>query len=305
MPFSSEHQALLRIQLWDILQSGKGEWGRVFMVGLIGLILLSIAILPLEFIPMFEHFEKIFLAIEIIITILFTVEYILRIYAAPSRLHYIFSFYGLIDFVAIAPFFVGFFHTEALKLLRLTRLLRILKISHIQAATIQNEATTIEGNIGLFTDEHILYVVSRHPLFLMFGLVPPLISISTALFILLAFPGNSVTISIVLTLGIFTLIFLYKAWLDYRHDVIYVTTHRLIFQNWHLLGRNTNQVNFRAIMNVKPEYTGIWSYLLGFGSIVIETAAETASIRQSLVRSHEKAANIIMERVVKAKEGSL
>src|SRR3989338_621474 len=262
MQFSHERQTLLRTQLWDILHSGKGKVGRVFTIFLIALILLSIALLPLEFTPIFERFDTVFIGVETTITIFFTIEYILRIYAAPSRLQYIFSFYGLIDLVAIAPFFIGLLHTDALRLLRLTRLLRILKISHIEAATAQNEQSAIDGNVGLFEGEQILHVISHHPLFLMFGLVPPLISISTALFVLLAFPGNHITISIVVTLAIFTLIFLYKAWLDYRHDVIYVTTHRLVFQNWHLLGRNTNQVNFRAIMNVKPEYTGIWSYLL-------------------------------------------
>jgi len=153
--------------------------------------------------------------------------------------------------------------------------------------------------VGLLAGEKVDFVVSRHPLILIIGLFPVLVALSTALVIYALLGPSTVSISIMGTLIVFSCIFLWKALLDYNFDVIYVTSHRLIFQNWHLLGRNTNQVNYRAITNVKPKYTGIWSYILGFGSIIIETPSVSRGvIEHGFVKQHEKAAHSIMQRCV-------
>lgn len=66
---------------------------------------------------------------EIVIVTLFALEYAFRIYAAPRRLAYIFSFYGLIDVLAIAPsVFLAGFDLRSLRAIRALRVLGLLKM---------------------------------------------------------------------------------------------------------------------------------------------------------------------------------
>jgi len=61
---------------------------------------------------------------------IFTAEYVYRIYAAKDKLKFIFSIYGLIDLLAIAPFFLSLaVDLRALRVVRLIRLLRLLKLA--------------------------------------------------------------------------------------------------------------------------------------------------------------------------------
>ena len=52
-------------------------------------------------------FRQILHISETVITVLFTVEYVLRVVTAPSKLHYVFSFYGIVDLLAILPFYIS------------------------------------------------------------------------------------------------------------------------------------------------------------------------------------------------------
>ena len=71
--------------------------------------------------------------LEWIFTLMFTVEYLVRIYSSPKRLSYIFSFYGLVDLLAILPTYLAIFLPGAsywlvLRLLRVLRVFRVLKL---------------------------------------------------------------------------------------------------------------------------------------------------------------------------------
>lgn len=283
----------IRTRLWDILHFGKGRAGHLFSRFLVVLILTSLAILPLEFVAAFEEYHGALVTIEVVLTVLFTVEYLLRLYAAPGRLRYVFSFFGIIDFFSILPFYLGFLGTQYVRVFRLARLIRLLKLSRIEAAAAVEKETASE--VELLPGEHIEYVVSKHPIFLFLCLLPPLFLTSISFGTLFLAGQSPIALSFAVTLFLFTGIFLWKALLDYNYDVIYVTSHRLIFQNWHLFGREMNQVSYRSITNVKQRYMGILGYLLGFGSIAIETPAVAAGkIEHKLVHSHEKAAQCIM-----------
>lgn len=105
--------------------------GRLFDLILLGIIVLSVIIVMLETVKGFDtkyHYELIVL--EWIITIFFTLEYILRIISIKKPLKYIFSFYGIIDLIAILPMYLSFFFVGAsvLTLIRALRLLRLFKI---------------------------------------------------------------------------------------------------------------------------------------------------------------------------------
>lgn len=67
--------------------------------------------------------------LEILLTIIFTVEYVLRLISTPSHEHYFFSFYGLIDLITILPIYlILFLPTEMVNYVTIFRLLRVLRL---------------------------------------------------------------------------------------------------------------------------------------------------------------------------------
>jgi len=81
--------------------------GKAFDIVLLVLIVLSIVVVLMETMPEFESYKIWFTYAEWILTILFTVEYILRIYIARNHWGYIFSFYGVIDLLSIIPTYLS------------------------------------------------------------------------------------------------------------------------------------------------------------------------------------------------------
>ena len=111
------------------------------------LILLNITAVCLESIKdIGNKYEKSFFYFEMFSVFIFGIEYLLRVWSAPARedlgqgssfikrLKYIFSFTGLIDFVAIIPSIITYFGGLDLRWLRVLRLLRLLKISNYSSA---------------------------------------------------------------------------------------------------------------------------------------------------------------------------
>jgi len=283
-----------------VLHEGKGRPGKVLNFSLIVLVLLSVAILPLEFLPNFPKFDGVLYTVEAIVIGVFTVEYLLRIYAAPNRLKYIFSFFGIVDLISIMPFYAGLFGTEYVRALRLVR---FIKIAEIESSAQNDEEEQMHKGVGLVEGERVEYVVTKSPIVLFLGAIPPVIAIGFGLATLLAFEGDPLSIAVAVVLFLFGLIFVWKMWLDFGYDVIYVTNYRLIFHNQHLLGRSINQVSYPAITNVKPFYPSVFSYLLRYGSLVVDTAAEhPGQIGLHTVRKHEHAAHIIMQKTFEAKQ---
>lgn len=286
-----------RKELWGILHDGEGLSGRAYNFLLIVLILLSLALLPLEFIDAFKDYHDALAIIEIVTTSIFTVEYFMHIYAAPRRLRYIFSFYGLIDLLSIAPFYVGLLGTQYVRALRVVRLFRLGEIQSTDAS----EKTAESDQITLIEGESVEHIVRHHPFFLFVGCITPIIAATPGIALFLKFPGNPVALSAGTALLLFSIIFLWKAWLDYVYDVIIITNHRMILQNQHILGRSINQINYMVVANVKPYYPTIFHYFLRAGSLIIETpAADIGRIELHMVRRHEHAADIIMQKCVLA-----
>jgi voltage-gated potassium channel len=105
--------------------------GRLFDLILLGLILLSVLLVMLETVEGFDkkhHSELVFF--EWVITIFFTIEYLLRIISINKPLRYISSFYGIIDLIATLPMYLSFFFagTSIFTTIRALRLLRLFKI---------------------------------------------------------------------------------------------------------------------------------------------------------------------------------
>jgi voltage-gated potassium channel len=122
---------ILRQRIHIIIYGTDTVAGRLFDLILLGLILLSVFLVMLETVKGFDakyHHELIIL--EWIITIFFTLEYILRIATTNRPRNYIFSFFGIIDLLAILPMYLSFFlvGSKVFSIIRALRLLRLFKI---------------------------------------------------------------------------------------------------------------------------------------------------------------------------------
>ena len=120
-----------REQLYIVIFHSDTRGGRRFDIVLLWLILLSIAAVFMESIASVrkEHYQLI-TSFEWFFTVCFTIEYALRVYSYPNRLRYIFSFYGIIDLLAILPAYLGLFipNLQYLLVIRAMRLLRVFRI---------------------------------------------------------------------------------------------------------------------------------------------------------------------------------
>ncbi len=105
--------------------------GKIFDIVLIITIFISLLIVLLDSVKEYHlNFGDLFYFAEWIFTILFTIEYILRIYCIRRVGSYIFSFYGIIDFLALIPTYISLFYpgTQVLAVIRVLRVLRIFRI---------------------------------------------------------------------------------------------------------------------------------------------------------------------------------
>jgi phosphoserine phosphatase RsbU/P len=135
-PLSSALAALHRLAA--LLVEGDGRCARAFESLILALIVFSVLSVGLVAMPGVPDWALQALRVgEVVVVAVFTLEYLLRIVAAPQKLVFIFSFQGLVDLASIAPFYLGGFDTRWLRLLRMLRLLRVLKLrTHLLEATV-------------------------------------------------------------------------------------------------------------------------------------------------------------------------
>ncbi|QMU29222.1 ion transporter [Adhaeribacter radiodurans] len=125
----------LKHKIYTIVFEAETKAGRTFDIILLFLILLSVLIISIETVPeIVLNYRQYFKTIEWVFTFLFTLEYILRIYSSPRPFRYIFSFFGIVDFLAILPtylslFLVGSQYLLVIRILRLLRAARIFKLT--------------------------------------------------------------------------------------------------------------------------------------------------------------------------------
>lgn len=110
--------------------------GRLFDVILLWIILFSILLIMLETVPSLNRkYYELFKVLEWIITGFFTVEYLMRIWVVQKKSGYIFSFFGIIDFLSVIPSYIGLFVAgyQTLMILRAIRLLRLFRVFQLTA----------------------------------------------------------------------------------------------------------------------------------------------------------------------------
>ena len=121
----------IRKRLYEIIFESDTRAGRLFDTTLLIVILVSILVVLLE--SMGGIRERYYLPLKVIewtITIIFTIEYILRIWVVNRPVKYILSFYGIVDFMTLLPSYLGLFIAggESLLVIRMLRILRVFRI---------------------------------------------------------------------------------------------------------------------------------------------------------------------------------
>lgn len=135
-PLESPKRTGWRESLHETIYESNTPAGRIFDISLLVLILLSILVVILDSIKVYRvRYGDVFNTLEWIFTIVFTIEYILRLVSIRQPLKYVFSFLGMIDLLAIIPSYLSIFISggESLlvfRALRLLRVFRIFKLSH-------------------------------------------------------------------------------------------------------------------------------------------------------------------------------
>ena len=126
-----------REKLHTIIFEADTRAGQWFDIGLLVAILLSVAAVCLETVPSIEkEYGPTLVLIEWVCTILFTIEYVLRLVSVRRPWKYALSFYGIIDLVSflpsyIAPWFGSAKSFAVVRAFRLLRVFRIMKLFHM------------------------------------------------------------------------------------------------------------------------------------------------------------------------------
>ena len=137
-------QPAWREKLHEIIFEADTPSGKRFDIFLIVIILLSVMVVMLESISIVRDVYSYELhAIEWGFTILFTIEYVLRLVCLRRPMRYATSFYGIVDVLAVIPTYLMllFPGTQYLMVIRLLRILRVFRI--LKLAQFLSEATVL------------------------------------------------------------------------------------------------------------------------------------------------------------------
>ena len=158
----------LRQKIYIIIFGTSTRAGRLFDLTLLWVIIASVILVMTESVTTVEaKYSELFHTLEWVFTILFTLEYLLRIYTHPKPLQYIFSFWGLIDLLSILPAYLslilkGTHFLTVIRILRLARVFRILKLGRYfsESQVLSRALVASSYKITVFLVAVILVVVT-------------------------------------------------------------------------------------------------------------------------------------------------
>lgn len=134
----------LRQKTYRIIFYSDTPAGRLFDIVLLWMIAVSVVLVVLDSVQSYAAaWGNWFFALELTLTLLFTIEYLVRIWCSPKRLRYVFSFWGVIDLLAIMPTYLSLIYSgyQYLLIVRVFRLLRVFRI--LRLAQFSTEARII------------------------------------------------------------------------------------------------------------------------------------------------------------------
>lgn len=142
--------------LRKIINESNSTKARAFDIFIQIMILISIITFSLETVPgLSESYSSTFHILEIISVSIFTAEYILRVVIAQNKTKFIFSFFGIVDLLAILPFYLTIgIDLRTIRILRFLRIFRIFEMTKYHAAT-----ERITTALRLAREELILFLL--------------------------------------------------------------------------------------------------------------------------------------------------
>ncbi len=129
----------VRRKLYKVVFETDTNAGKQFDVYLLWIILTSVVVVMLESVPEIGgNYSEYFFAIEWFMTIVFSIEYLLRIWISPRPFKYVTSFWGIIDLLSILPtylslFIAGYHYLIVVRIFRLLRVFRIMKLARFNS----------------------------------------------------------------------------------------------------------------------------------------------------------------------------
>lgn len=147
-----------RERVYEIIFEADTPAGKLFDVLLFVAILASVALTMLTSVnPIRATYGTSLFVLNTGFTLLFTVEYGLRIWCSRERIKYVRSFFGIVDLLAVLPFYVSLFipstrFLDVIKVLRMLRIFRVLKMAQYvgEADLLKNALVASRRKIGIF-----------------------------------------------------------------------------------------------------------------------------------------------------------
>lgn len=143
---ATRQQTPLQAAFYEVIFGTETPAGKWFDIGLIMVIVASVVVIMLDSVhfPGGDH-GSIYLKLEWAFTILFTIEYAIRIWCAPNRKGYVLSIYGVVDLLALLPTYLSLLvpQTAPLLIIRLLRILRIFRV--LRLLSLLQEANQLAG----------------------------------------------------------------------------------------------------------------------------------------------------------------
>lgn len=132
--------------------------------------IVSILAVVIETVPSLHTYHTVFLYIEWTTVVLFSLEYILRLWVAKNRKAYALSFFGIVDLVAVLPTFFGLGNLTFLKSARIVRIIRFLRLVRLSKLS-RIKVEDAEETLGIFGFNIALYAVTLLFTTLVFGVL--------------------------------------------------------------------------------------------------------------------------------------
>lgn len=153
-------------RLHEIIYEADTPLGKLFDLALIFLIVLSVVLVMLESIDNVDkHYHDTLLALEWVVTIFFSLEYIARLISIKKPWKYVFSFYGIIDLLSTIPLYLSYILVGsqvllALRAFRLLRIFRILKLVKFLGEASQLRAALIASRAKIAVFIYVVLILS-------------------------------------------------------------------------------------------------------------------------------------------------
>ncbi len=137
-------QSPQQLKVYEIIFGTETTMGKWFDISLILIIVASVTVIMLDSIAETHvHYGTLYRQLEWVFTLMFTLEYMVRVWCSPNRKGYMFSVYGIVDLLALLPTYLSLLlpQTAPLLIIRLLRILRIFRV--LRLLSLLNEANAM------------------------------------------------------------------------------------------------------------------------------------------------------------------